>query len=200
VPVVQWDLLPTFSDLAGSKAPLPEGVDGGSLRDLFERGNNGTVTRNAPGLVFHFPSYYQPPISVIRIGDYKFMRHMNTDEIKLFNVKDDYREQHDLAKAMPERTAEMDRILRNYIEEVDGADVKDVYQAQFDTLDESEQRAELTFQKKLETLEKENPADIDAQRTRLQQELEEKKQGFYGKRERCKAQMTWPSWYEGAKR
>jgi arylsulfatase A-like enzyme len=199
VPVVQWDLLPTFSDLAGSKAQLPESVDGGSLRYLFEQGNNGTVTRGAPGLVFHFPSYYQPPISVIRIGDYKFMRHMNSNEIKLFNVKDDYREQYDLAKSMPEKTAEMDLILRNYITEVNGADVKEVYQAFFEGMDNFEQRAELKFQKEMDELEKQKPVDIDVQRNKLQKELEEKKLGFDAKRKRCKAQMTWPSWYNSAK-
>ena len=31
IPIVQWDFLPTFHDLSGSKTPLPEGIDGGSL-------------------------------------------------------------------------------------------------------------------------------------------------------------------------
>lgn len=45
VPIVQWDFLSTFHDLSGSKAPLPEGVNGGSLRDVFPRGNKGRVAR-----------------------------------------------------------------------------------------------------------------------------------------------------------
>jgi len=53
VPIIQWDLLATFHDLSGSKAPLPEGVDGGSLKEVFEKGNNGKVKRLVPGLVFN---------------------------------------------------------------------------------------------------------------------------------------------------
>ena len=60
VPVVQWDLLPTLHDLSGSKVPLPKGVDGGSLRDVFKRGNKGTVKRGAPSLIFHYPCHYHP--------------------------------------------------------------------------------------------------------------------------------------------
>jgi len=200
VPVVQWDLLPTFQDLSGSQASLPPGVDGGSLRDVFERGNNGKVTRGAPGLIFHFPSYYQPPLSVIRIGDYKFMRHMNTGEIKLFNVVSDYRELHDLAKTMPEKVTEMDRILRDYIEEVDGGDVEDVYQAYFEELDNFEQRAGRSFQQKMAKLKKMQPADIDEQKAALRNELQQKKRSFRTKREFCRAQMGWPSWYDSARK
>ena len=38
------------------------------------------------GLVFHFPAHYTVPITSYRDGDYKLMRHLNTGEIKLFNV------------------------------------------------------------------------------------------------------------------
>ena len=44
VPIVQWDFLPTFHELSGSKAPLPKGVDGGSLRDVFVNGNKGRLS------------------------------------------------------------------------------------------------------------------------------------------------------------
>jgi hypothetical protein len=51
----------------------------------------------------------------------------------------------------------------------------------------------------MDELEKQKPVDIDVQRNKLQKELEEKKLGFDAKRKRCKAQMTWPSWYNSAK-
>ena len=56
VPIVQWDFLPTFHDLSSSKAPLPEGVDGGGLRDMFARGNEGAVVRGG--------SWDHPPLSL----------------------------------------------------------------------------------------------------------------------------------------
>jgi DNA-binding protein Fis len=115
-------------------------------------------------------------------------------------VASDYREQHDLAKTMPEKAAEMDRILQNYVEEVGGGDVTDVYQAYFEELEDSEQRAELNFQRKMATLEEMRPADIDAQKTALKNELEQKKRGFRVKRETCKEQKPWPSWYHSARK
>lgn len=197
VPVVQWDLLPTFHDLTGSKAPLPEGVDGGSLRDVFERGNKGAVKRGAPGLIFHYPCHYHPPISVIRIGDYKLMRHLQSGDMKLFNVADDYREQHDLAAEMPEKVAELNRIRQEYIDEVDGGKLEDVFAAYNDWLDEAELKAEEGVQKKIAALEKDKPADIEAQKAALKEELEAKKRGIWVKRQINKVHMASTSWREG---
>jgi arylsulfatase A-like enzyme len=198
VPVVQWDLLATLHDLSGNRKPLPDTIDGGSLRDVFENGNKGTVKRNAPGLVFHFPSYYQVPASCIRIGDYKFMRNMNSNETLLFNVKDDYREQHDLSQQMPEKAAEMEKILRDYVTRVDGGDVKDVYQAHLELLDEFERRAEVHYPRLLQKLE--NEPDAEEKKAAVLEEYEMKKRSFYAKRLIQKRQATWPGWYTTARK
>ena len=50
-------------------------LDGGSLRQVFENGNVGKVVRPVEGFVFHYPCYFAPPLSVIRLGDYKLMEH-----------------------------------------------------------------------------------------------------------------------------
>ncbi len=197
VPVVQWDFLPTLHDLSGSQAPLPAGVDGGSLRDVFERGNDGAVSRGAPGLIFHYTCHYHPPISVIRIGDYKLMRHLNSGEMKLFNVAEDYVEECDLAAEMPEKVAEMNRIRQQYIEEVDGGTMKEVYAAYQDFMKEGEQQTERNFKKQMEALEETRPADIAARKTTLNAEREKKKRQSFVKRELNKAQMSSHSWREG---
>ena len=49
------------------------------------------------------------------MGDYKFMRSMNTGEIRLYKVKTDYREENNLAAQMPEKVALMDKTLRAYV-------------------------------------------------------------------------------------
>jgi hypothetical protein len=67
-------------------------------------------------------------------------------------------------------------------------------------LDDSEQKAELNFQKKMETLEETKPADIDAQKAELKNELEKKKREVRTKRQINKAQMSSHSWREGAKK
>jgi hypothetical protein len=57
-------------------------------------------------LIFHYTCHFHPPASVIRIGDYKLMRHLNSGKVKLFNVETDYVEKHDLAERMPEKVKE----------------------------------------------------------------------------------------------
>jgi arylsulfatase A-like enzyme len=200
IPVVQWDLLATLHDLSGNTTPLPDDIDGGSLMDVFFKGNQGKVKRRAPGIVHHFPSHYQVPISAIRIGDYKFMRNMNTDEKKLFNVSVDYREKNDLAQKMPEKVASMDKILRAYIEEVDGGDVKDSYQAFYETMDDFEGRAVKDHERKMKELEAKMPSDFEHQKSLIDQELEFKKRGFFANRAITKRQETWPGWYDTARK
>jgi len=199
VPVVQWDLLPTLHDLSGSSSPLPPGVDGGSLRDVFEQGNGGSVRRNAPGLVFHYTCHFHPPVSVIRIGDYKLMRHLNSGELKLFNVEMDYAEQHDLAQQLPSKAKEMDRMLRQYIDEVDGGVMSDVYAAYFDWLDENLRKREERHQRDLVSLKQKNPPDLEKQLVKLEADLQAEKRQHSVKTAICKGQMANLSWRESTK-
>lgn len=192
VPVVQWDLLPTLHDLSGNKAPLPPAVDGGSLRDVFERGNEGSVPRQAPGLVFHYPCHFHPPVSVLRIGDYKYMKHLNSGDMKLFNVAKDYAEENDLSASMPGKTAEMERLRQAYIDDVDGGEVSEVYAAFFDRMDEFEQGKLSALQGKRGRREQDKPAEDTA----LQKEEESIREEFSFKRAVCRAQMVNPSWRE----
>ncbi len=200
LPIVQWDLLPTFHDLSNNPTPLPETIDGGSLAEVFTKRNKGEIKRRAPGLVFHFPSYYQVPLSCIRIGDYKFMRNLNTGEVKLFNVKEDYREMNDLAKSMPEKASEMGKILTEYIDKVDGGQVSDVYQALYETLDEFGNRNEKDYKKRLEKLIAQNPSDLEAQKTVLLEAYEQKKRSHFATRKITKRQEKWSDWYTTARK
>lgn len=199
VPVVQWDLLPTLHDLSGSSASLPPRVDGGSLRDVFERGNAGEVRRNAPGLIFHYTCHYHPPISVIRIGDYKLMRHLNSGEFKLFNVATDYVEEHDLAAQLPEKAAEMDQTCRQYVAHVDGGTVSEVYAAYFEWLDDSMRKKKERIHRDLESLKLENRPDLEKLRAELEEELQATKREHAAKTAICQDQMTNHSWRESTK-
>lgn len=134
-PVAQWDLLTTFHDLAGSAAPLPEDLDGVSLRPVLEQGNAGQLDERDTGFVFHFPAFYTVPITAYRDGDYKLMRHLNTGEIKLFNLVDDMGETKDLSVAMPEKTADMVRKLDAYLEKVGAWTMEEVYKTRIEELE-----------------------------------------------------------------
>ena len=91
-PVAQWDYLPTFHALADSKAPLPNDLDGISIKSVLEKGNAGKLPSRDFGFVFHFPAHYTVPITAYRRGDFKLMRHLEIGEIKLFNVAKDMSE------------------------------------------------------------------------------------------------------------
>lgn len=198
VPIAQWDFLPTFHDLSGSKAPLPKDVDGGSLRDVFVNGNNGKVKRAAPGIIHHYPCHYHPPISSIIIGDYKMMRHLNSGEIKLFNIRKDYREQNDLRGSMLEKVSEMDAILRKYVEDVDGGTADEVREALFKTMDRFSSQSKDGFRKKVAQLEEDNPPDLETQKATLLKDLNQKLKKNALNKEKTRLHARLHSWREGA--
>ena len=198
VPIVQWDFLPTFHDLSGSKAPLPDGVDGGSLRHVFTNGNSGVVHRAAPGIVHHYTCHYHPPISSIIIGDYKLMRHLNSGELKLFNIKTDYQEQVNLAAAMPGRAESMDAVRANYVKEVNGGTATQVRDALYDLMDEFGERAKAAYRKKLAILEAEMPVDFDLQKAALLRDLNKSLYKNELNKERCRRQAKHTSWRDSA--
>jgi arylsulfatase A len=191
-PVVQWDLLPTLHDLAGSKAPLPEHLDGGSLRDVLEKGNDGRVQRPVEGLVFHYPCYFAPPMSVIRIGDYKYMKHLLSGEVKLFNVKDDLGEKQNLASTQPEKAASMDQVLARYLKAINAEDVQDVYAARFEELDHFEKMAEEKYARGVAKAG--NDPKVLAE---LKAELEKDKDRFAKNRMEVRENMTASHWAGG---
>jgi len=123
VPIVQWDFLQTFYDLAGGSLPLPEDLDGGSLRDVFEKGDRGKVIRNTKDLIFHFPWHTGVAESVIRSGKYKLRKDLDSLEIELFDLDKDLRENDNLASDMPGLVRKLDKKRAKYLEEVNAETV-----------------------------------------------------------------------------
>ncbi len=119
-PVVGWDLLPTFYELAGGDTgKLPMGLDGRSFAKLLKNEGKGRVKRDFDGLVFHAPFKY-PGHSAIRAGDYKLVKlYQPKEKLLLFNIKKDLNESEDLSEAMPEKTQELHNKLMNYLKRVD---------------------------------------------------------------------------------
>ena len=134
-PVAQWDYLTTIHDLAGSKAALPNDLDGISLRPVLENGNQGQLAERDTGFVFHFPAHYTTPITAYRNGDFKLMRQLNSGELKLFNVVNDMGERNDLTKELPGKTAEMVRDLDAYLEKVGAWTMQEVYATRAEELE-----------------------------------------------------------------
>jgi hypothetical protein len=121
-PVAQYDLLPTFYELAGARDPLPDEIDGGSLRPLLLNAGQGEVKRPLPGLVFHRPLLKPQPHSAIRMGDFKLVINWSGPwqiaRRELFNLAKDIGEQQNLAEAMPGKADEMSAALIAYLKSV----------------------------------------------------------------------------------
>ena len=160
-PVAQWDYLTTMHDLCGSAASLPDNLDGVSLRPVFEKGNKGRLAKRDTGFVFHFPAFYTIPITSYRDGDYKLMRHLNSGEIKLFNVAKDMGETKDLTKSMPDKAKSMVRKLDAYLKRVGAWTMEEVYETRLEELDGWIELREAEISKCKAVLKK-NPEDKDA--------------------------------------
>lgn len=122
-PIAGWDLFPTFSELIENKNPLPAYIDGGSLRPLFENGGVGTVKRSTEGLIFHFPWYWVPQ-SAIRIGSYKLLKNLDTQELNLFDLSVDIEEKNNLLCSMPAKAEELHKKLKSYLENVNAENAR----------------------------------------------------------------------------
>lgn len=191
VPVNQWDLLPTLHDLAGSTEPLPEDLDGGSLRSVFEKGNEGAVERPVDGMVFHYPCYYAPPLSILRLGDYKYMRHLRTGEVRLYDMKNDYSETKNLVDYMPKKAAEMAQVLDQYLAAIDAEDVEEVYEARFWQLEQFETQSIQNFERNSRGLDKTRDAQKIA---RLKERLEKNKERFENERRKAEEWKQKTDW------
>lgn len=128
-PVIATDLYPTFCGIAG--APLPDQpVDGRSLLPLL-LGDVGTFGQRP--IFWHFPAYLESysntseqrdplfrarPVAAVRIGDYKLKEYYEDGHLALYNLRNDIREQRNLAGEMPEKRDELLQTLHRWQDEL----------------------------------------------------------------------------------
>ncbi len=129
IPIAGWDFYSTINDLIGG-GQLPNEFDGGSLREVFTKGNLGTVKRGTKELIFHFPWYGGTlPMSAIRDGDYKLVMNLHTQEVQLYDLENDLGETTDLATQIPDKTEQLRSRLLAYLKEVGAEDLDDMFDA-----------------------------------------------------------------------
>ena len=114
VPVVGYDLLSPFADLAGAPEKLPKGVEGGTVKPVLFNGGEGDIKRPRPGM--HF--FRKADSAYIR-GDHKIRRTNDTGQVELYNLANDLSETRDLAAANPRLAKRMQAELEDWIEEID---------------------------------------------------------------------------------
>lgn len=97
---IHMDLMPTVCELAGVKPPA--GIDGVSLRPLLEgKPTEGGDERDLYWVRREGGPWAALTSHAIRKGDWKLIHNAPFHAIELYNLKDDPREQHDLASARP---------------------------------------------------------------------------------------------------
>jgi arylsulfatase A-like enzyme len=108
VPVCSIDFFPTLCEATGVKPSGTRPLDGVSLMPLLTR--SGAIDRDA--LYWHFPvGDIGPPAGAVRHGDDKLIEFFDDGRLELYNLDEDVGETHDLAAAMPERTAALHKLL-----------------------------------------------------------------------------------------
>ncbi len=121
VRVSATDLFPTFAELAGITELLPRALEGGSFVPLLMNGGMGSVQRPREEFVVHFPHYDKDPIgpaSALILGDFKLIRVYESRALRLFDLSQDIGERNDLSKQMPDKAAELDLRLADYLKAV----------------------------------------------------------------------------------
>jgi arylsulfatase A-like enzyme len=104
-------------EMAGLPSKPAQHVDGVSLVPLLRQ--RGALEREA--VYWHYPHYHgsgNRPSGAVRAGDYKLIEWYEDGRIELYNLKEDIGEENDLAASLPDKVAELRRMLHAWRNEV----------------------------------------------------------------------------------
>jgi arylsulfatase A-like enzyme len=117
-PVTSTDFYPTMLEMAGLKPRPQQHVDGVSLIPLLK----GAASLGRKAIFWHYP-HYSPqggrPACAVRAGDYKLLEFFEDRHVELYDLAKDIGERNDLAARMPEKAAELRKMLGEWLKSVD---------------------------------------------------------------------------------
>jgi len=116
-PVISTDFYPTMLDMAGLPLKPEQHMDGRSMTALLKQEGR----QEGRALYWHYPHYGNQggsPGGAVRVGDYKLIEFYENGRVELYNLRADLGEQNDLAAKMPDRAAELRRMLHEWRGEV----------------------------------------------------------------------------------
>jgi arylsulfatase A-like enzyme len=116
-PVISTDFYPTMLEIAGLPLKPAQHVDGESMVPLLK----GTGGPRRKAIYWHYPHYSNQggkPGGAVRVGDYKLIEFYEDARVELYNLRTDLGEQHDLSAELPEKAAELRRMLHDWRKEV----------------------------------------------------------------------------------
>ncbi len=101
------DVMPTLAGLAHAKEYLPKQLDGIDLQPLLT-GEEAPVDTDSRLLYWEFPGKQR----AARRGDWKCVSVRRGEPLELYNLREDPKEQHNLAEKYPEIVREMEAAMR----------------------------------------------------------------------------------------
>jgi arylsulfatase A len=107
------DFMPTLMEIIGDNH-LPANMDGKSFLPMIYDHNlkydRGPVYWHYP----HFSGQGGRPAGAVRVGDWKLVKNFETGKTELFDLKKDISEKNDLTRKNPEKSKELDVLLKNW--------------------------------------------------------------------------------------
>ena len=116
-PMISTDYYPTILEMAGLPLRPAQHMDGVSLVPLLK---GGKMTQRP--LFWHYPHYGNQggaPCGAIRLGDFKLIEWYEDGSVELFNLREDLSEKNNLSAKMPEKVAELRKMLQEWRKSVD---------------------------------------------------------------------------------
>jgi arylsulfatase A-like enzyme len=116
-PVTSTDFYPTMLEMAGLPLKPKQHIDGVSLVPLLK----GKKTLNREAIFWHYPHYGNQggsPAGAVRAGDYKLIEFYEDNRAELYNLKKDISEKNNLAGKMPDKAAELRKMLQTWRKDV----------------------------------------------------------------------------------
>ncbi len=114
-PIISMDIYPTILDYLNVEKRPKQHVDGLSLYNLIESGEE----LDRESLFFHYPHYHGSawiPGSALRMGDWKLVHFYEDNSYELYNLKEDIAEKNDLSSVHPEKVSLLKEKLEEMIE------------------------------------------------------------------------------------
>ena len=115
-PVCVIDFYPTFCQIAGVDPEAGQYLDGISILGLLKN-PNASVARNT--MYWHYP-LAKPHFlggrssGAIRKGSWKLIEFFEDGHLELYNLKEDISEKNNFAEKMPQKSAELYELLKNW--------------------------------------------------------------------------------------
>ena len=116
VPIHHVDLFPTMLTVANGDPP-PQELHGVNLTRLFRSPGEGLAERN---LYWYLPGYsaFHEPSVMVRRGQWKLIRSLESEAYQLFNTSSDIRETNDLGRNNPEIASDLDAAAMQWLDDL----------------------------------------------------------------------------------